>query len=372
MILMITVETIFCLITLIPISVSVGLSLQKYFRYKYPHFLIMSVGWFFLFFWVFFQALSYISLEIWFYRISIWSLIPTGILLTILIDSMIRTRLDPIKLIIISILCTLVIFSSLIDGSISEFVFDNGESSYQMVGVLRISQTLLNLFMSILWVYYCIKLYISSPLQIKSIALINLVGGIVLGIITTILIITGITLIIPGIYLFSFGIGILISTYALTKEPKLAFILPFQVIQLIVINSKDGLPIFTHNWAKESISSKESNKDVSSISDSIVEKQTIISGILLGIDNILQSILSSGEITQINLKDRVLMLHRDAQYPLIFVLEATKSSKALKKSLRLFSLDFHKKYSHKYSHPEEINNNTDVTDLVKLNFSFIP
>ncbi|XEO75269.1 hypothetical protein WKT22_00285 [Candidatus Lokiarchaeum ossiferum] len=370
---MFTLEAIFCLSALVPVCTSFILALINFKNKKFRHYLIMAIGWFFLSLFVLFQAFSYIFQSIWLYRISIWALVPTGVTITIFVDSLIRIRLDPIKLILVSILGTLVLYSSSLEGNISPFPFDNGDPSFQMVGVLRFTQTALNLFMSGLLVYYCFKLYIVAPLYLKSITLINLIGGFILGVITTILILTGITLVVPGIYMLPFGIGVLIMTIAMIKEPKLAFILPFKVFQLNVIKEKNGIPIFSYNWASknkfESIS-EQTIKTPKTMNEA--DQQTLLSSLIIGIDQVFQSILLTGEISEIHLADRVILLYRDHKHPLVFMLEATQASKSLKNALIQFTKDFQNQFSEFYEEMEHIPRFEPASQYVQKNFSFIP
>ncbi len=98
-----------------------------------------------------------------------------------------------------------------------------------------------------IWFYYTLKIYINTPKQFQNYSLLNLIGGILIGIVTPIIVTIGYNVgFATNMLLVS--LGLLLSAISFTKEPKLAGILPFKVINLTVVDTETGLSIFSYDW----------------------------------------------------------------------------------------------------------------------------
>ena len=110
----------------------------------------------------------------------------------------------------------------------------------------------------ILFSYWALKSYIYTPFEIQKYARIFLLGIIISVIIGSIFFMLSIW-IASCLYISQFliAIGFSILTYAVIKEPKILYVLPFTLYQMKIRN-KRGTVIFQYEWAKNEISDSES------------------------------------------------------------------------------------------------------------------
>ncbi|MFW9800776.1 MAG: hypothetical protein ACFFD9_10090, partial [Candidatus Thorarchaeota archaeon] len=151
-------------------------------------------------------------------------------------------------------------------------------------------------------------------------------------------------------------VGIAPWTYALVKQPKLAYVLPSRALRLTVIDMKSGCPLFDYAWSK-----------IDEVLDDV-----LFSGMLQGIGLILDESLKSGGVREIRLETAVLLLQRIEQSSLAVVLVATKSAQSLRSALKSFSQSFLMHFSHLFNHAYEINRFHAASELVKEHFAFVP
>jgi len=138
-----------------------------------------------------------------------------------------------------------------------------------------------------LMAYYLFKIYRVAPFKLKKYTFLAFTGGILFGIITPISVIIMHFLsqdIALAVLLASIGM-LTIVTAIFIKNPKLAFILPFKVMRLSVINSDNGTLLFSHNW--------KSGKEI--------KDDDIVSMMFQGIITILRESLGKGDLQEIDL-----------------------------------------------------------------------
>jgi hypothetical protein len=147
--------------------------------------------------------------------------------------------------------------------------------------------------------------------------------------------------IFPGIDALMMSLFLLINIIAFYREPKLAFILPFKLIRLVVIHTGSGIPLFVHHWEPESK----------------IVPDSLYSGMIQGVCMIIKESSGQGDIEEIKLSNGVLLLKRYEDYPIACVLAVDKTSKILRKALDYFTKLFITRYE------QLIPNHTNISQF---------
>jgi hypothetical protein len=144
-------------------------------------------------------------------------------------------------------------------------------------------------------------------------------GAFVTGILTPSIYLSGLSLIIPGIFYLSLSIGSGLIIYAFLKSPQLAFILPFQVYRIDVIETASGLNVFSHAW------------DTASHTNPL-----LYSGAYHGISHLIQEMTNKGSIKHIQMEQGVLIVSAAVTQPILCVLLVSGISRVLEKASDTF------------------------------------
>ena len=118
-------------------------------------------------------------------------------------------------------------------------------------------------------------------------------------------------------------IGLTIFTFAIIREPKLLYILPFTVFR-IVVKDREGRPLFDHDWSESNISER------------------IFTGFLNAVQLMSEEVMHIGGLLDINLEEGILILKESDKTTVGLV--ASKSSKLLRDSVVSFTTAFEKKF----------------------------
>jgi len=284
--------------------------------------------------------------------------IPIAFFISLLLDSISKDRIEPIKIGVVSGISVLLVYSSFESGAIVPLgPLQGGYMGWDWGGTFKISIILISAYVTIAFFYFCMKIYLNSPKTTKKHAFFLLIGSIFIGIIPLILVATNLNILFLGSEAISMSIGAIICAIEFGWYPQLIFILPFKAINLTIINTTGGLPLYKYAWAQES----ENFDDM------------LFSGMVQGISCILNEAVHQGEAQEIKMKNGILILNYDKKYPVAFVLVTTKSSGILKAALDLFA----KRFIEKFAHTKFLDITTDMYNeygdkLIKECFSFIP
>ncbi|UCC20840.1 MAG: hypothetical protein JSV62_06050 [Promethearchaeota archaeon] len=343
-------------LSLILIVTAVVLLLINYLGNRHIHMLYLMIAWFSL-------LINNIcrNLHIFIFYMPILAFIDNffailGSLFIVFFGESISRKSPSIKkLIWYFVFITLYSYSSLLNyiiypqASIPEeiFTFNSNISNYSFIILMFTG--------SFLMPYYLFKIYRVAPRSLKKYTFISFVGGIIFGIITPSLLI--ILRQISPIFVLSSSVGMLIIVSAVfIKNPKLAFILPFKVIRLSVINLNSGTLLFSHNWK----SGKELKSD------------DLLSAMLQGIIMILRESLGKGDLQEINLEKAIVLAHKSNQFPLVYILIATNISKSLKNGLEMFVKRFEAEFNHSIDEAIISGRNLPASEIISDTFSFLP
>jgi hypothetical protein len=317
----------------------------------------MAVCWFCVGFFYLMNVVAYIFNNFFpLILISTYAWIPITFFMALLIYQVSRDNIDYIKMLIIGSLVTLLIYTSVQPNSTILFPLSNGGWGWDWNENFKIATILITALVGIMWLYYCIKIYINSPKSLKKYALWLLIGGILIGFIPLILFITNLLMVFLGSDAISISIGALICSIIVSHQPRLLFILPFRTLNLTIIDTYSGLPLYKYNF--------DSKADIID--------QMLFSGMMQGISSILREAVHQGDVNEIHLSKGRLIIHAEEDAKLIFVLVTTHSSYMLTEALNDFAKNFITKFHDSLASPNNITEFNEADDLIKHYFSFVP
>lgn len=316
----ITFSSILMSISTIPELIALVLCIVNFLQRGHLHQLYMACTWFFLWIGNSLLAIGYLTLNLIVYRIGLLITIPLALFIILLVDSISRESIEPIKLSLVMIISTLAFTFGLEKNVVTLKYSKIGELGPAVIGKLNFALAGVFIFATSFWFYYFLMVFIKSPPSLKKISFVTLLGATFAGPLAAISYASGLVWLLPGTDYFLIALGSLLSAYSFHKEPKLGYVLPFKVSRLLLIDVNTGLPVYAHTW------------DDSGLSDSY-----LFSGALHGITTILRESLNRGKVKEIVLEQATLIINIAENYPVAFVLITSKTSAILKKSLDLFA-----------------------------------
>ncbi|NVM02241.1 MAG: hypothetical protein HWN67_07885 [Candidatus Helarchaeota archaeon] len=354
-----TTQAIVGLISAGCLIIAFFISFYHYNRKKYRPFLFLTLGPFLTIFMSLLYAFSVLFLSIPLIRASVYTFIPIGFFNILLLDSMSRETVDPVKILALGMISVALLFVSLDPSSFYINMFPNGEWRIYLGDNFLIVASPFFILIGTLYVYYAAKIYRDAPKELKIQALVFLLGGIITGFLSPGSLAIRLNDIIPAIHMILFAIGVLISSNTLASQPKLAYILPFKVLRLAIINTNSGVPLYTHIW--------EGSERTEDMIDPM-----LFSGMMHTISQFVQESLKKGNVTEIHLEEAILILERSEQFPIVCVLISTKSSQILRQNLNYFAKRFFEEFSQYFSDMSNLSNFATASDLVLEYFPFVP
>lgn len=315
-----TTAVIICFIAAFITGVAFSITFLHYYRERYKHALYMSISWGNIMICYILQGFSELFASKLLWLLCCYAYLPLGFSLVILLDSLTRTTIDPIKIGVIASLSTAVVITSLLPESVGTITFPSGERGMAANGPFLISQVLLYLVEGGLAVYYTFKILIHAPSQLKISSRLFFSGALTLGIIAPMTVGVGLNMWIPASDALFVAIGTLLCSISIVQQPKLAYILPFKALKLTVVESEGGIPLYSHFWVLEE-----------ELGDEL-----LLSGFLSAISRGLDETLQRGKIREIVLDEGLLIYRKSKKYPISFVIVANKSSPQLRQGLKCF------------------------------------
>ncbi len=270
-------------------------------------------------------------------------------------DAISREKIEPFKVSIWTGFIVILILVSFQPNSFSHVFFPNGEKSMVMSGIYEMIALTGLFFVVFPFSYYMIKIHKRAPQSTKKYSILLLIGSIfLLG--------TGgfealhLPYLIPGINFITITIGTLFITIVFARNPTLGFLLPFQVLRLLIYETNGGLTLFSRDWDRE-------GKMVS---------QPVFAGSMQGIGIILGQWVNQGNVQEIDMARAVLLLHQSVNYPVACVLVATKASPFLRASLDGFAKEFYAQFGDKIRDSRGKIPFQLAEPLVRKWFAFVP
>ena len=181
--------------------------------------------------------------------IGYFSLLGGTLFLLLFVDSITRTSVDPLKTLIMGLLAATAIIGA----------FAPGQGAKNVIFLVFLVSNYSFLFRTILYTLFAFGIYINSPKKTERYSILVLIGIILMGIIPSFNIITGLIPAGLGLNELIFLFGIILIAVPFVLHPQLFFLLPYKSSRLAVLNS-DGILLFSHRWKSGSVSD-----DISSI-----------------------------------------------------------------------------------------------------------
>ncbi len=269
------------------------------------------------------------------------------------LDYVERESVNPLKVGILSAICALYIWTSWMPGAV-EVWEDYG---VHVAGASRVFQLIFLVFYIVVYLRWTILTRREAPEEIQGAARLFLVGGVIFSIVSVFLYFLG--SFVPAMNALAFptqAFGAMITVIALWREPKLAYLLPFKALRLMVVDTNAGLPIFTHTW--------KTGKNMA--------HEDLFSGMLYGVDSIVETSLQRGQICEIHTAHAILLIERSEVFPVICALAATRSSNVLREALTQFAKRFFEEFHGELGRPHEVSLFKRATPLVFECFPFVP
>ncbi|MFX1451493.1 MAG: hypothetical protein ACFFCM_11660 [Promethearchaeota archaeon] len=344
-----TISAIIFLILAIP-------KLREYIDTKFPQDILIVCVWLLFFIFSLLQALAYLFLSEELFRFSYIIISCNAILLLVFIDYITNESINTIRFTFMIGLFVGTMISIFFPNSSYKAFYPNGNLGIFIGGYFRILFSITFGIMILIFIYYSSKIYIKAPHKLKIPSAFFLLGVITFSIVPLIVTLLNITSIIPAFHLLWMGIGAIIIGIAYIKEPKIAYILPFKVIKLAVVEIKRGISLFTYDWTK-----KEE-----------LSEQATFSAMIHAVGKFIEENLKWGGIREIFLDKANLILKKNEKYPIICVLVSNKTSRSLRNALYCFTNRFVKEYSQYFSNPTDIDKYKAASEIISGCFSFVP
>ena len=337
------------------IAIAVAFALKHFFKDQYKHMIYFALMWGFFMIWMLFQAISDLLVSTTLHIVCFYALIGTAYATVFFVDALSRNTFDLWKLIVVTFTsAAVIIFSS--DTS-AVIINSEGIIPYPtMHGRFRVANLIqMGLIIGLL-IYVNLRIYFNTPPKFMKFSKINLMGVFLYGMFPFIVQFTHLEHYLPGIANTSIAIGVFVSTYALIKQPQIAFILPFKAYRILIVDTDIGMPIFSHEFVPSEEKFQEG----------------VFSGFIKAIGTLFDFTLDKGKVREIKLDEAVLILHSSDSKPLVSILIADKSSPSLLKAFEAFSENLFGKLLEDYMYSPDLNTFLPIGSYVAKYFSFLP
>ncbi len=279
-------------------------------------------------------------------------LVSTIIFILMGINYITRESINSLYLILTSCIGILTIYLAFQPESIQVGI-EFGYLDVNWIGILAFMDVFYSFIGIIVLLNWGIRTWLNAPILIKRDALMFLIGIFIAGPIYFInysLYYLGILFVIFGDILF--GIGTLIFSISILREPKLLYFLPFK-INRILVKDRDGSPLFDHSWSE------------------LVVDENIFTGFLNAVQLMSEEVMNIGGLLDINLEQGILIVNESK---LITVgLVASKSSKLLRESVVKFTQEFEIKFQRELKSSDKgISHYEGAYELIEKYFSNFP
>lgn len=276
-----------------------------------------------------------------------------GFFMIFLFDIVSRESTDPIKLGLVTMLTTSHAVSIIILTIGETYRWLNPEAAVQILNLVAFLNVVDTTIFGFIYLYYIMRIHRNAPRNIRKYSSISLAGALIIGLLVFVPVTNDLEITVT---ILIASTGYLITAAIWFLEPRLAYILPFRALRLIVIETQGGLPIYTHIW---------NSKDQ-------VADNALFGGMLQGIGLILNEAVGKGNINEIILDDATLIINNFEQHSIAFVLITTQSSKSLRIALDYFAEKFITKFADDLDKTSEVQRFAPTSELIEECFPFIP
>jgi len=344
------------LISLIPLILSVILTLTRYFKDRYPYLKYLAGMWISLTIWILFQAISDLLLNIYLHLICFYALIVLGYFAILFVDSVTRDSIDHLKLILMTISSTAVIIFSFSPEDAIRIETEAVTPYPTMVGDFRTAAIIHMVLVISVSVYGFIKIFIHTPEKLKKYSMVNVLGSYLWGIQPLFIQFTDMEKNTPGLSTASMAAGVLINAIIFLKEPKLAYVITFKAYRLLIQNTNTSIILFKHDWNELEAP----------------ESENIFSGNMQAISTIFDLSINKGNVKKIKFDEAEITFKASEKVPLACILISSDSSITLRSSFDKFADDVFRDYQNIEKNSHSTNKYENGTILLAKYFPFIP
>jgi hypothetical protein len=347
-----------CLIAIGFMIVAFIVSLNFQLKTRKRHSLFLSALFLCGFFFLFFLFLSIVLLNESMLIIGNYFFTPMTLFLILFLDSVSSDHFDPVKIGILCLLAMAVFIFSL-DANAAFYSIDSlGAPFIDWGGRFMQAQSALQLYTGILFMFLTLKINYKAPASLKKWSRLIVLGGALASIGPVFVLNTSLVNVLPGFHFIILAIGEMIFVIGFVKAPRLAYILPFKALRLLVTDTNSGIEIFSYTW-----------QEGRGMADG-----DLLSGMLQGISLLVKESIGRGDLRDIHLDQGYLIVNRSEEYAIASILVANKSSKILREALADFTKSFSKTFASKLGSLATgvVSSDFDsASDLVRGAFSFI-
>ena len=287
--------------------------------------------------------------------LAIAMIIPMGFAFIAFFDSLHRDSIDARKFGYLIAFASIFILSSLIEIFGDELNILTARGLETVYFIRYVSWNFYAAPLGFLWIIYLWRILLKAPPELKRYARISFIGSLLVGLVNPLLVISQIGY-TEGLHMFAFSLGVFLSFLCWVLQPRLAYVLPFKALRLLVVDTVSGLPLFSHVWNQEGES----------------EEIELVSTVIQAVTVIIDETIQKGNISKISLERAVIIVKRIEGTHIACLLISTRSSQALRYSLDAFANAFYWTYSDHLQNPGETNNFSEASLLVNSHFSFVP
>ncbi len=342
-------------ISLIPMSTATLLTIIQYFKDKYSHLKYLAGMWVCLTIWILFQAVADLLLDVNLHLICFYALIAMGYFANLFVDSVTRDSIDLFKMIMTTIVSSVVVLLSFLPDAV--IIKTDGLSEYPtFYGDFRTAALIQMIWLILILVYGSLKVFFHTPKKLKFYSFLNLFGTYLWGVQPLWIQFAHLEPKFPGIATGSMAIGMIVIAYVLIKEPKLAYILPFKVYRILIMDTKSGIILYKHDWNELKAEGSEN----------------IFSGMIQAISKMFDQTINKGNVREINFDEAVLTLKTSSKTHVACILISSSISKTLKTSFEDFSNEVFKDYENMNEETLIKENYEKGNSTLEKYFPFVP
>ncbi len=289
--------------------------------------------------------------------ISFYFLIPATVIIVVFLESIIRDTIRPITIAILSFISAFIIRATLEPGAIYFSLLTDGTKTLLENLELAAPVVLLLFCVVLLGIHLIFGMLKKTPKTLKKYLVIFLLGAILNAPFAALFYLMGnLDFVNIGANWLLSALGVSVIIFAFIKEPKLAFILPFNIYKIVILNTNTGILMFSHTFDK-----REQRVD-----------DVLFSGMVQGINIILNEAMNKGALVELKLAKALIIIERDPKLPVACLLITTRSSSLLRKSLQAFFRRFKSEFSESISNLVDIEKFSSVETLIPQFFGFVP
>ncbi len=150
------------------------------------------------------------------------------------------------------------------------------------------------------------------------------------------------------------GVGVIIISVVLVKNPRIAYVLPLQVLRLSAFDMKSGNAYFTHTW--------EAGKNFID--------EDVFTGMLQGIRCIIKESMNQGDLKEIITESATILINKQKDVSVLFFLITRIPTKMIRNVLNNFAREFSIQFADLFDKVVPLEEFSGANSLVEKFFPF--